>query len=123
MERIICDCDVIHKEVVTYVKDNLPDLQMQESVCNAFKIIGDPTRFKILTALNVSTMCVCDISYLLDMTKSSISHQLKILKKSGLVKSEKKGKNVFYSLDDDHVVDIINLTYKHINHKQKEILV
>lgn len=82
-----------------------------------FKVVGDETRMKILCAISTDELCVNDIASALDMTKSAVSHQLRLLKDEGLVKSRRDGKNIFYSLDDQHVVDIIDIAFTHIEHK------
>jgi ArsR family transcriptional regulator len=79
-----------------------------------FKIFGDSTRIKILYSLLASEMCVCDIATLLNMSQSAISHQLRLLKQSGLVKYRREGKTVFYSLADSHVSTIINNGMEHV---------
>ena len=83
-----------------------------------FKILGDTTTIKILKALSVSEMCVADISSLLEMTQSAISHQLRVLKQAHLVKSRREGKNMIYSLDDDHVEHIVSEGYIHLEHSR-----
>ncbi len=83
-------------------------------LADLFKIFGDPTRIKILYALSESEMCVCDIAQRLNMTQSAISHQLKILKQSKLVKNRREGKTVFYSLADGHVKTIMRHGLDHV---------
>lgn len=82
-------------------------------VAELFKIFGDSTRIRILYALLSQEMCVCEIATLLTMTKSAVSHQLRILRQTKLVKNRRRGKEVYYSLDDDHVATIINLALEH----------
>lgn len=82
-----------------------------------FKVVGNETRMKILCTIAHDEVCVDDIADNVNMTKSAVSHQLKILKEEGLVKSRRDGKNIFYSLDDQHVVDIIDIAFVHIEHK------
>ncbi len=82
-----------------------------------FKVVGNETRMKILCTIAHDEVCVDDIAENVNMTKSAVSHQLKILKEEGLVKSRRDGKNIFYSLDDQHVVDIIDIAFIHIEHK------
>jgi len=82
-----------------------------------FKVLGDETRMKILCTIARQELCVNDIAESVGMTKSAVSHQLKLLKDEGLVKSRRDGRNMFYSLDDQHVVDIIDLAFIHIDHK------
>lgn len=79
-----------------------------------FKIFGDPTRIKILYAMLDTELCVNDISGCLQMSQSSVSHQLRILKTAKLVKSRREGKSIFYSLDDEHVRSILNMGMEHI---------
>lgn len=110
-----CDCNIIHENVVSSVKEKMPDEEKLYDLAELFKVFGDSTRIKILCALAESEMCVCDISALLNMTQSAISHQLRILKQAKLVKSRREGKVVFYSLDDDHVKQIFNQGLDHIN--------
>lgn len=114
MKRFECDCDVIHAEVVEKVKKNMPDIDLLMDLADFFKVFSDSTRVRILVALSEETMCVCDIACLLNMTKSSISHQLRILRQANLVKTRKKGKNVYYTLKDDHVKEIISVGLEHI---------
>ena len=79
-----------------------------------FKIFGDPTRIRILYAMLDTERCVNDIAGILQMSQSSVSHQLRILKTSKLVKSRQEGKSIFYSLDDEHVRAILNMGMEHI---------
>ena len=83
-----------------------------------FKILGDTTRTKILYALDKNEMCVCDIANVLNMSKSSISHQLGTLRRSGIVKCRKVGKEVFYTLDDEHVKEVFEVGMEHIEHRR-----
>jgi ArsR family transcriptional regulator, lead/cadmium/zinc/bismuth-responsive transcriptional repressor len=107
-----CDCDVIHEDIVDRVKGKMPEVELYE-LAELFKVFGDSTRTKILWALDEAEMCVCDIAYLLNMTQSAISHQLRVLKEAHLVKNRKEGKIVFYSLADEHVRKIFELGLIH----------
>jgi len=109
-----CDCDVIHEETVKRVRAAMPRAKDLYNLANLYKIFSDNTRLKILWALSCNPMCVCDLAVLMDMTKSAISHQLKSLRLSNFVKFEKQGKNVFYSLLDEHIKDIIEKGFEHI---------
>jgi ArsR family transcriptional regulator len=111
----ICDCEVINNEVVNKVKGMMPEIKDFYDLANLYKMFSDSTRVKILWALNCSEMCVCDIAVLLNMTKSAISHQLKSLRLSNLVKYERQGKVVYYSLADSHVKDIFEKGFEHIH--------
>lgn len=113
-----CDCNIIHKEVVEQTIQNMPEEDMFNKLAEFFKILGDTTRAKILFALDQNEMCVCDIANTLKMSKSSISHQLGALRKSGIVKYRKEGKEVYYMLDDDHVKGLFELGIEHIEHKK-----
>lgn len=112
-----CSCTVIHEDVVSRVKESIPKEENLYDLADLFKIFGDTTRIKILCALFQAEMCVCDIAALLGMTQSAISHQLRVLKHSRLVRYRKEGKVVYYSLDDDHVKGIFNLGLSHIEEK------
>ena len=109
-----CDFYQVHDDVVKAVKEKMPDEDELYDLAEIFKVFGDSTRIKILYVLFEQEMCVCDIAQLLNMTQSAISHQLKILKQSRLVKNRREGKAVFYSLADGHVRSIINQGLEHI---------
>ena len=112
-----CDCDVIHDEIVAKVKEKMPEEDSLYDLAELFKVFGDSTRVRILWALDSSEMCVCDVAYLLNMTQSAISHQLRVLKQAALVKSRRDGKIVYYSLADEHVRTIFDQGLSHINEK------
>jgi len=112
-----CDCDVIHDDIVAKVKENMPEVESLYDLAELFKVFGDSTRVRILWALDSSEMCVCDIAYLLNMTQSAISHQLRVLKQAELVKSRRDGKIVYYSLADEHVRTIFDQGLSHISEK------
>lgn len=114
----VCDCNVIHENVVEDVKSKMLDNEFITEISTFFKILGDNTRVKILFALDHNEMCVCDIANVLNMTKSSISHQLSYLKDLNIVKSKKSGKEVYYSLDDEHVKEVFEVAISHIEHKR-----
>ena len=109
-----CDFYQVHDDVAKAVKEKMPDEDELYDLAEIFKVFGDSTRIKILYVLFEQEMCVCDIAQLLNMTQSAISHQLKILKQSRLVKNRREGKAVFYSLADGHVRSIINQGLEHI---------
>ena len=116
MDAEIERCEFIHahEEIVNKVNSEMPDDEILYDLAELFKIFGDSTRIKILYVLFESEMCVCDIAQLLNMTQSAISHQLRALKQSKLVKYRREGKTVFYSLADDHVRRIINQGMEHV---------
>jgi ArsR family transcriptional regulator len=112
-----CDCNIIHEETVALVKLRQgPEAQLFE-LADFFKVLGDPTRIRILNALAEAELCVCDIANVLNMTQSSISHQLRVLKQARLVRNRKDGKVVFYRLDDEHVASIVALGLLHLGHE------
>jgi len=115
MKNLNCDCEVLHEEIVNRVYESMPDSESFAKLSNLYKMYADNTRLKILWALSCESMCVCDLAVLLDMTKSAISHQLKSLRLTNLVKSQKKGKNVFYSLVDEHVREIFEKGFEHVH--------
>ena len=108
-----CDCHAIHEDVIERVKNDMPDTGQFRTLSNLYKMFADPTRIKILWALSKERMCVCDIAVLLGMTKSAVSHQLKSLRLAKLVYNEKEGKNVYYSLLDNHVREMLKNGLEH----------
>ena len=118
--EFVCDCNIIHEDVVKDTLNKMKDEDLLNKLSEFFKILGDTTRLKILYALDQNELCVCDIANVLKMSKSSISHQLATLKQSGIVKCEKRGKEVFYMLDDEHVQQVFEIGKEHINHKRGE---
>ena len=115
-EEVVERCELIHvhEDIVSRVKAILPSEETLYDLADLFRIFADSTRIKILYLLFESEMCVCDIAQLLGMTQSAISHQLRALKQSKLVKNRRDGKTVFYSLADDHVRTIINQGMDHV---------
>jgi len=111
----VCDCEVIHEETVRKIRKKMPKDEDFYDLADLYKMFADSTRVRILWALSCNEMCVCDIAVLLEMTKSAISHQLKSLRLSNLVKYDKRGKEVYYSLADSHVKDIFKKGFEHIH--------
>ena len=109
-----CEETLVHEDTVEQVRRLLPADETLYDLAELFKIFGDSTRIKILYALFEAELCVCDIAQLLGLTQSAVSHQLRVLKSSRLVKPRKEGKSVFYSLADDHVRRIIAQGMDHI---------
>ena len=110
-----CEFMHVHEDIVNQVNESMPDEEILYDLAELFKIFGDSTRIKILYVLFESEMCVCDIAQLLGMTQSAISHQLRALKQSKLVKYRREGKTVFYSLADGHVRTILDQGMEHIS--------
>ena len=113
------ECEIVHSGLVEIVRTQMYEEPVLAEVSALFKIMGDSTRCNILCALSHSEMCVCALAVLLDMTKSAISHQLRILREANLVRSRRDGKNIFYTLDDEHVKDIFGKAAEHVMEKKK----
>jgi hypothetical protein len=109
-----CEFLQVHQDVVDEVIKRMPDEDLLMDLSELFKVFGDSTRIKILYVLLESDMCVCDLAQILNMTQSAISHQLRILKQSKLVKNRREGKTVIYSLADGHVRSIISQGMEHV---------
>ncbi|ACZ11833.1 ArsR/SmtB family transcription factor [Sulfurospirillum deleyianum] len=109
-----CSCDILHENLIEIVKKKMPQEEKLYDLAELFKVFGDTTRVKIISALFEAELCVCDIAVLLGMSQSAISHQLRVLRQARLVKHRKEGKVVFYSLDDEHIKSIFNQGLEHI---------
>ena len=109
-----CEEHELHRERIEAGRENMPPECELYDLSDFFKVLGDSTRMKILFAIDGGALCVCDIAELVGMTKSAVSHQLKILRGADLVTYKKVGKNVFYELADDHVRHIIECALEHI---------
>ncbi len=112
--EFICDCTVVHEDVVHKVRQHMSEDILYQKVSDFFKVLGDQTRVKIIWAINCHELCVCDIANILSMTKSAVSHQLSTLRKAGFVKCRREGKTVYYSLADAHVKDILAAGLIHV---------
>lgn len=112
-----CNCTIIHEDIVSKAKENMPKEEVLYDLAELFKVFGDSTRIKIIYSLFASEMCVCDIAALLNMNQSAISHQLRVLKQARLVKYRKEGKAVYYSLDDEHIKMIFDCGLSHLSEK------
>ena len=109
-----CEFQFVHEDTVRRALEMMPAEDQLYDLAELFKVFGDSTRIRILYVLFESEMCVCDIAQLLNLSQSAVSHQLRLLKQSRLVKSRREGKTVFYSLADDHVRTIIDQGKEHI---------
>lgn len=110
-----CDCTIINEEAVTEVKSVMLPQTVFDAVAGYFKVLGDSTRIKIIWALSKRELCVCDLSNVLGMTKSAVSHQLSSLREAKLVKFRREGKTVFYSLADEHVGNMLRAGLEHVH--------
>lgn len=104
----------IHKNVVDAVRKNMPDDDTLLDMAEIFKAFGDLTRTKIISALLETELCVCDISDIVGLSASAVSHQARILRQTKLVKSRRQGKEVYYSLDDSHIAGIYKTVLEHL---------
>lgn len=109
-----CETLEVHSSVLEFVQREMPDEDRLMDLAELFKVFGDSTRIRILFVLFEAEVCVCDLAAILNMTQSAISHQLKILKESKLVKSRREGKSIYYSLADAHVKTIIAQGMEHV---------
>ena len=113
-----CDCNIIHQDKVNAVIESMLSDKTFLNMAELFKLIGDTTRCRILFSLDKNEMCVCDIANVLNMTKSAVSHQLAVLRKNNIVKCRRCGKEMYYTLDDDHINKLFEIGLEHINHKE-----
>ncbi len=113
-----CESEVIHEETVNALRKIFPEDETLFDLSDFYKIFGDTTRVKILYALDKSQLCVCDISAILGMSVSAVSHQLRTLREADLVRSTRQGKIIYYSLADDHVKSILECGLEHILEKK-----
>lgn len=112
-----CEANIIHEDIVAKVRAQQRDEEPVLAVAELFKVFGDSTRARIICALTVSELCVCDLSALLQMTQSAISHQLRILKDARMVRSRRSGKVMYYTLTDAHISSIFDLAFEHVLEK------
>ncbi|MBL0386562.1 winged helix-turn-helix transcriptional regulator [Tumebacillus sp. ITR2] len=110
-------CNVIHEETVAQVRAAGLEEQEVTDLAAIFAALGDPTRVRILRALSVSEMCVCDIAAALEMTQSAVSHQLRLLRNMRIIKRRKAGRMNYYSLDDDHILSLFETGLHHVSHR------
>lgn len=110
----MCELSIIHQDKVDEVKEIIPEDALIYDLAEFFKVFADSTRMKIIYSLMENELCVCDIAAIVGTTQSAISHQLRILKQSKLVKYRKEGKIVYYSLDDEHISEIVKKGREHI---------
>lgn len=113
-EEEFCTETKVHTGSVEAVRERMPDEDSLYEVAELFKVFGDSTRTRIIAALFEGELCVCDIAALLSMSISAVSHQLRILRQTKIVKSRRSGKEVFYSLDDEHIYKIYHMAIEHI---------
>lgn len=113
-EQTVCGCREEHAGTMEKARREMPPIEKLYDLSELFKVFGDTTRIRILWALSEGEMCVCDLAELLDMGQSAVSHQLRLLRQSRLVRCRREGKSSVYALDDDHVQKIFQLGMSHI---------
>ncbi|MDR0876043.1 MAG: metalloregulator ArsR/SmtB family transcription factor [Clostridiales Family XIII bacterium] len=112
----VCECGTVHEDAVAAVRGGLSADAALLNAAELFKVFGDPTRLKIVNALLLGELCVCDVAAVLGMSQPAVSHHLKVLKAARLVKYRREGKQIFYSLDDEHVTNIFYQGLLHTSH-------
>ena len=112
--EFFCDCTCVHEDAVQEVNKKMLSAELFGRLSDFFKALGDPTRTKIVWALDQRELCVCDLANVLGMTKSAVSHQLAVLRSAAFVKCRRDGKTVYYSLDDDHVKKLLEAGFDHV---------
>jgi ArsR family transcriptional regulator len=116
-EKECCDVTIIHEDVVSDIQAKQLPVEKGNELALLFQALSDPTRLRIIHTLIQAEVCVCDLAAILEMTQSSISHQLRNLRSLRLVKHRKAGRMVYYSIDDEHVLSLMEIGLEHISHK------
>ena len=115
MKGDVCEHTIIDKKSVDAIKKKMLGNDTADRLSETFKALGDPTRIRIIYVLSKNRLCVCDLAAALGMSQSAVSHQLRVLRNLKLVRFEKRGKSVYYSLDDDHILSMFNKCLEHVN--------
>ena len=111
-----CEVNLIHEELVAQAQAKMVDGLTATHLANTFAALSDPTRVRLISALMETELCVCDLAALLGMTQSATSHQLRILRNLNLVRPRKVGRIVFYPLSDDHIRELFQRGFEHVQH-------
>ncbi|MDD4599945.1 Transcriptional repressor SmtB [bioreactor metagenome] len=117
LECDVCEERCEHPQVICLAKAELVSDEMAQQVAETFKILGDPTRVKILQTLSQRELCVCDLAAVLNMGQSAVSHQLRVLRSARLVKYRREGKMAWYCLDDGHISNLLAQGLSHVGHE------
>jgi ArsR family transcriptional regulator len=113
----VCNIEIVDQEKVEFAKGKLADIDQILQTANLFKLIGEPSRLKILLSLFDNELCVCDLAATSESTISAVSHQLRLLRNARLVKFRKEGKMIYYSLEDCHIKTLIEQAKEHLLEK------
>ncbi|MHB8859587.1 MAG: ArsR/SmtB family transcription factor [Thermoleophilia bacterium] len=116
----VCDVECIHPDLVEKLEKNAIDWNAAVELSQIFKVMGDPSRLRIISLLREGELCVCDIASALNMTQSAVSHQMRVLRTSRLVRYRREGRVSWYSLDDDHVLKLFTQGLDHLKHTSGE---
>jgi len=112
----VCDQQEEHHPAIDRARNAMPPADQLQDLAGLFKALGDATRVRILAALSAGELCVCDLCAVLEMSQSAVSHQLRLLRAAKLVRSRREGKNMFYALDDEHVMALFGQGLEHVRH-------
>ena len=112
----LCDSECIHALAVREVLENIIQDAKAKKLATLFRALGDPTRVKLIHALKLKELCVCDLGVVLNLSQSAVSHQLRYLRNLNFVKYRRQGKMVYYSLDDEHIHELFQQGLDHIEH-------
>lgn len=109
-----CDLPCVDAEKVQRLRGEMKDAPALDSLAQTFRVLGDPTRVSLVWALSRAELCVCDLAALLGMSQSAVSHSLRALRDLRLVRYRKEGRVAYYSLDDEHVAELLDLGFRHV---------
>ncbi len=116
LKPLRCEESFIHEDQVIVAQEQLVDGLTSTHLARTFQALSDPTRIRLISALTRTELCVCDLAAVLGMSQSAVSHQLRSLRDLRLVKSRRVGREIFYTLDDEHILELFELGLKHIQH-------
>lgn len=116
----ICEDQIVHVDAVRETRSCLPHATMLAEMSATFGALSDPTRLRIVAALAIRELCVCDLAASLGVTQSAVSHQLAGLRRLGLVRTRRVSRRVYYALDDEHVSHLYSQALDHIRHRAEE---
>ena len=109
-----CEIEFVDERKVKRVRRQMKSNEAVGRLAETFKLLGDPTRVKIAFAVSQEELCVCDLANLLGASQSAVSHSLRSLRQMKLVRFRKEGKTTYYALDDDHIADLLNVAFRHV---------
>jgi len=119
-DESVCDERIVHLDAVQAARRALPGVPVLTGVTEIFAALGDPSRLRIVAVLAAGELCVCDLAAAVRLSESAVSHQLRLLRRIGLVQPRRDGRRVYYRLDDEHVSTLINQAVDHVQHRGEE---